>query len=95
MQSSKDETRIDTRFAVFEMNETNIQILDLRGLKCPMPVLKASKVMRSMASEEQIWLETTDPLAIIDIPAFCNENGHSLLQTEELEDHNRFLIQKG
>ncbi len=81
--------------AIFDMRENDIQILDLRGLKCPMPVLKATKAMKSLASEDQIWLETTDPLAIIDIPAFCNENGHSLLQTEALEDYNRFLVQKG
>jgi tRNA 2-thiouridine synthesizing protein A len=82
-------------FAIIDMNENDIQVLDLRGLKCPMPVLKANKAMKALASEDQIWLETTDPLAIIDIPAFCNENGHSLVRTESMDDHNRFLVQKG
>lgn len=77
------------------MNKNEIQILDLRGLKCPMPVLKAIKAMKSLVSEDQIWLETTDPLAVIDIPAFCNENGHSLLRTEAFDEYNRFLVQKG
>ena len=76
------------------MSETQ-QTLDLRGLKCPLPVLKARKAMQPLASGAQIWLETTDPLAVIDVPAFCNENGHKLLQTEELEDHHRFLVERG
>lgn len=70
-------------------------VLDLRGLKCPLPVLKARKAMQSLASGTQIWVETTDPLAVIDIPAFCQENGHSLIETEERADHHRFLLQKG
>lgn len=70
-------------------------VLDLRGLKCPLPVLKARKAMRSRTIGDELWLETTDPLAVIDIPAFCNENGHELLATEELEDHHRFLVKKG
>lgn len=69
-------------------------VLDLRGLKCPLPVLKARKAMKPLAEGTQVWVETTDPLAVIDIPAFCNEQGHVLLQTEEKEDHHRFLLQK-
>lgn len=76
------------------MDKSNIQILDLRGLKCPMPVLKATKFIKSLEAGVQIWLETTDPLAMIDIPAFCNENGHDLLEVEELESYNRFLVKK-
>jgi len=51
------------------MSENTLQVLDLRGLKCPMPVLKANKAMKSLSSETQLWLETTDPLAVIDIPS--------------------------
>lgn len=74
------------------MTET---VLDLRGLKCPLPVLKAGKAMKSLQVGDKLWLETTDPLAVIDIPAFCNEKGHQLLETQELEDHHRFLLEKG
>ena len=70
-------------------------VLDLRGLKCPLPVLKARKAMKAMAIGTQVWVETTDPLAVIDIPAFCSENGHTLVKTEERESHHRFLIEKG
>lgn len=75
--------------------EKPVTRLDLRGLKCPLPVLKARKAMQSLSSGDRIELETTDPLAVIDIPAFCSENGHTLLETQEFEDHHLFLLEKG
>lgn len=72
-----------------------IPILDLRGLKCPLPVLKAKKAMRSLESGNRIWLETTDPLAVIDVPAFCNEDEHTLLETIEADGFHRFLVEHG
>jgi tRNA 2-thiouridine synthesizing protein A len=76
------------------MNNEAIRILDLKGLKCPLPVLKAAKAMKALPAETQMWVETTDPMAVIDIPAFCNEHGHSLLETQEKESTTRFLIEK-
>lgn len=39
-----------------------------------------------------IWLETTDPLAALDIPAFCNETGHVLVETAKADYGHRFLL---
>jgi tRNA 2-thiouridine synthesizing protein A len=72
----------------------SVPILDLRGLKCPLPVLKAKKAMRSMESGSHIWLETTDPLAVIDVPAFCNEDKHILLETIQADGYHRFLLER-
>ncbi|MEM7216352.1 MAG: sulfurtransferase TusA family protein [Pseudomonadota bacterium] len=69
--------------------------LDLRGLKCPLPVLKTKKAMRQLSSGELMEIETTDPLAVIDIPAFCNENGHRLVDSGEFEWGHTFLLEKG
>lgn len=77
------------------MNVQSDEIYDLRGLKCPLPVLKARKRLSSMTTGARIWLETTDPLAVIDVPAFCQENGHTLLETEVTEAGHRFLVEKG
>lgn len=77
------------------MQASEIEILDLRGLKCPLPVLKARKAMKPLALGSKIWVETTDPLAVIDIPAFCNECDHELLETHDMGDFHRFLICKG
>ena len=67
---------------------------DLRGLKCPLPVLKTRRKMSSMTSGALIRVETTDPLASIDIPHFCNEDGHELLETVKTETGHRFLIRR-
>ena len=68
---------------------------DLRGLNCPLPVLKARKRLASMAAGSRLWLETTDPLAVIDIPAFCTENGHRLLRMETQPGGHDFLVERG
>jgi tRNA 2-thiouridine synthesizing protein A len=70
-------------------------VYDLRGLKCPLPVMKARKRMAALQAGTLVWLETTDPLAVIDIPAFCTENGHALLETETAEGGHRFLVRAG
>ena len=60
-----------------------------------MPVLKAKKRLAAMATGSRLWLETTDPLALIDIPAFCAEDGHRLVTTEERPGGHRFLVERG
>ena len=70
------------------------EVYDLRGLKCPLPVMKTRKRLSSMAAGAALWVETTDPLAVIDIPHFCNEDGHALEASERVEAGHRFLIRK-
>mgnify|MGYP000444512842 CR=1 FL=1 len=69
--------------------------LDLRGLKCPLPVLKTRRRMADLPIGSVIAVETTDPLASIDIPHFCNEDGHELVSLVKIEAGHRFLIRKG
>jgi len=73
---------------------TEPEIYDLRGLKCPLPVLKARKRLADMRPGSRIWLETTDPLAVIDIPAFCQQDNHQLVETLAVHGGHRFLIEK-
>lgn len=68
--------------------------LDLRGLKCPYPVLKTENRLKSVPAGALLEIETTDPLSAIDIPHFCNENGHALVSQQALPDGNRFVIRK-
>lgn len=70
-------------------------IYDLRGLNCPMPVLKIRR--RLSESEKGLILvaETTDPLAVIDIPHFCKEYGHQMLACDKVEGGHRFTIRNG
>lgn len=68
---------------------------DLRGLNCPLPVLKLRKRLITACKGARLSVETTDPLAVIDLPAFCREAGHKLIRTEEIEGGHRFLIECG
>lgn len=77
------------------MTSETVRLFDLRGLKCPLPVLKTRKRMSSMASGEELLVETTDPLAGLDIPHFCNEDGHQLVECKKTESGHRFRIRKG
>lgn len=69
--------------------------LDLKGLKCPLPVLKSRRKLRDLESGACLDIETSDPLAVIDIPHFCNEDGHVILSSEKLDGAHRFIIRKG
>jgi len=54
--------------------------LDLRGYQCPLPVLKTRNAMRKLQPGDRILVLTDDPLAGLDIPAFCNETGQKLVE---------------
>jgi tRNA 2-thiouridine synthesizing protein A len=71
------------------------QLYDLRGLKCPLPVLKTRKRLASLHSGDTLVIETTDPLAVIDITHLCREDGHQLVASEKTETGHRFQIIKG
>jgi tRNA 2-thiouridine synthesizing protein A len=74
---------------------TDAVFYDLKGLKCPLPVLKTRRRLADMKPGEELLIETSDPLAGIDIPHFCNEDGHQLLSQEKLGAGHRFHIRKG
>ncbi|MEM1040359.1 MAG: sulfurtransferase TusA family protein [Pseudomonadota bacterium] len=68
---------------------------DLRGLRCPLPVLKARNRMRQLGDGEQVWVVTDDPMAMIDIPNFAREYGQGLIdQTQGPGDEARFLLER-
>lgn len=57
--------------------------LDLSGLLCPLPVLKARKRLEAMAPGCILTVIATDPMSAIDMPHFCNEQGHELLDQQQ------------
>ena len=69
--------------------------LDWRGLKCPLPVLKSRKAVTRLSPGTSVEILTTDPLAGIDIPHFCHEDGHRLIESERLADGHRFVVELG
>ena len=74
--------------------ETREVVLDLRGIRCPYPVLRAKKAMRVMPVGSVIVLECTDPLTVIDVPHFVNQTGQHLAAQEHVGDLYVFRIVK-
>ena len=68
--------------------------LDALGLLCPLPVLKAAKRLRGMKPGAILKVLTDDPAAVIDVPHYCNEQGHHLIATNETGDHLVHFIKK-
>ena len=66
--------------------------LDLRGLKCPLPVLRTRKALRALVPGQALSVTCTDPLAMIDIPNLAREEGARLDSAERLGDAVRFRI---
>jgi tRNA 2-thiouridine synthesizing protein A len=52
--------------------------MNLRGLKCPLPALRARKALSGMASGDVLVIECTDPMTTIDIPNLLNQTGDAL-----------------
>lgn len=55
----------------------NPEIIDARGLKCPLPVLKLEKRLASSRPGAELVVLATDPMARIDIPLYCQKHSHA------------------
>jgi len=70
------------------------RVLDLRGLKCPLPAMRVRKKLRDLTSGELIVAECTDPLAAIDIPNLLRQTGDTLEDKAEAGGVLTFTIRK-
>ena len=57
--------------------------LDVKGLNCPLPVLRIKKKLRDVAVGDRLTVEATDPGVIRDAEAFCRAGGHALVEARE------------
>lgn len=69
-------------------------IVDARGEKCPLPVLRTEKAMARLSGGDRLIVLATDVVARIDIPLYCRQNGHGVVLTET-EGVMRFEITCG
>jgi TusA-related sulfurtransferase len=80
------------------MTQTQIevtQVLDARGLLCPMPVIKTAKAVKALAPGDVLELLATDRGSIADIPAWAESTGNELLDRHDDGDVLVFLVRKG
>jgi len=70
------------------------QILNLRGLKCPLPALRTKKALGQAQPGDVLLVECTDPLAAVDIPNLINQTGDTLEATNKQKKLLTFRIRK-
>ncbi|MGB3811228.1 MAG: sulfurtransferase TusA family protein [Parvibaculum sp.] len=70
-------------------------ILDVMGQQCPLPVLRARKRLLNLEPGTLLRVFVTDPVARIDMPHFCTEAGHDLVETRDRGGWIEFLIKRG
>ena len=68
--------------------------LDVCGLKCPMPILRAKKALAEMVSGEVLEIRATDAAAHDDFAAFARQTGHRLLKVDQTAGTFTFLLQR-
>jgi tRNA 2-thiouridine synthesizing protein A len=67
---------------------------DASGLLCPLPVLRANRVLRELAPGQVLKVLATDPAAEADFPAYCRQTGHTLVASARDGAAFVFLIRK-
>jgi tRNA 2-thiouridine synthesizing protein A len=62
------------------MSET---LLDVKGMSCPLPVLRANRALRALSAGDRLRVLATDRAAVSDFQSFCRETGHALVASSE------------
>jgi tRNA 2-thiouridine synthesizing protein A len=71
------------------------QILDARGLLCPMPVVKAAKAIKELEPGQVLKILATDRGSIADMPAWAEDTGNELLEWHDEAEQLVYYIRKG
>jgi len=70
-------------------------VLDVKGLNCPLPILRAKKAIKDVPSGGTLQVVATDPGSVKDFEAFCRQTGNELLSWNEAAGVYTFNIKKG
>lgn len=70
------------------------QLLDTKGLNCPLPILKAKKALKDVPAGGTLEVLATDPGSVADFAAFCRSTGNELIESTEASGTYRFLIKR-
>ena len=77
-----------------EVVEKADKVLDLKGLLCPMPVVKMAGAMKTIQVGQTVEAFATDPGVMADIPAWCRSIGNELVTLEKLDKQFRFVVRR-
>jgi tRNA 2-thiouridine synthesizing protein A len=70
------------------------QLIDARGLSCPMPIVKTAQAVKVLASGSVVELLATDPGSIKDVAAWCRSTGNELVEQSSDGAVYRFIIRR-
>lgn len=70
------------------------QVLDAKGLSCPLPILKTKKAVEALAKDQVLKVETTDPGSKNDMASWAKRTGNAILNVEEGAGTYTFFIKK-
>ena len=68
--------------------------LDLKGLNCPLPILKTKKFLSTLKNGIEICIYTTDPSSINDFQDFCDKTGNILVSQSQTDDIITTIIKR-
>jgi tRNA 2-thiouridine synthesizing protein A len=68
--------------------------LDVKGLQCPMPIVKTAKAMKELISGDVIQVIATDPGSVKDFAAWAKATGNELLESSAIDGVFRFVLRK-
>lgn len=86
---------VDMIDALAMPHNLDVTNLDVTGLRCPLPVLRAGHALRALPPGAELVVRATDPMAVLDLGHFCAEAGHELLSTTEAAGVFTFVIRRG
>jgi TusA-related sulfurtransferase len=70
------------------------KVMDLKGMPCPMPVVKMSKGIKDVEIGQVVEALTTDPGALADFPAWARTSGNEIVKTDQDGDVIKFYIKR-
>ena len=73
---------------------TSDKVMDLKGLPCPMPVVKVSKGIKEVEIGQVVEAVTSDPGSLADFPAWARTSGNEILKTEQSDGVITFYIKR-
>jgi len=76
------------------MTEPTIKSIDLKGLLCPIPIIKMAKAIKEVEVGQTLEAFATDPGVMADIPAWCRSTGNELVTLEKVEKQFHFVVRR-
>lgn len=76
------------------MTLTITRTLDLKGLSCPLPIVKTAKAMKELVSGDVVEIFATDPGSVSDFAAWARATGNELLESTAVDKTFRFVLRR-